>query len=259
MRPARHLRVGGHRRRLQQAVRVPAALPGARPRRRLHPGRAALPGLAAARVRLLRAADRRGPRGQREMPNFVLQKVGDALNDVAADQGLADPAARRGIQGRRADTRESPSLEVMRQLAARGGDVRYCDPLVPALDLDGERYTSVDWSAEEVAEADCVVCSPPHREFLEAPRWDRTRAHRRHAQRRAGRRERAQALTALSRRARAGARPLRSPRRATDAQLAVEVLARCDRTVRRQDQPPGYPVRGFSGDEQVPSTSIRGR
>ena len=71
------------------------------------------------------------------MPNFVLQKVADALNDDG-----------RPIKGSRilllgvtykadvADTRESPSLEVLRQLAHRGGDVRYCDPHIPALELD---------------------------------------------------------------------------------------------------------------------------
>ena len=58
-------------------------------------------------------------------------------------------------------------------LAARGGDVRYCDPHIPALEFDGELYTSVPWSDEEVAAADCVVLLTAHREFLEAPRWDR--------------------------------------------------------------------------------------
>jgi UDP-N-acetyl-D-glucosamine dehydrogenase len=110
------------------------------------------------------------------MPNFVLQKVGDALNDVG-----------RPIKGSRilllgvsykadvADMRESPSLEVFKRLVARGGDVRYCDPHFPALDLDGEPYTSVEWSDEEVREADCVVMLTQHREFLETPRWDQAR------------------------------------------------------------------------------------
>ena len=107
------------------------------------------------------------------MPKFVLQKVGDALNDVG-----------RPIKGSRilllgvaykadvADTRESPSLEVFKQLAARGGDVRYCDPNIPALDLDGEPYTSVEWRREEVEAADCVVLLTAHRPFLEQPLWD---------------------------------------------------------------------------------------
>jgi UDP-N-acetyl-D-glucosamine dehydrogenase len=107
------------------------------------------------------------------MPNFVLQKIGDALNDVG-----------RPIKGSRilllgvaykadvADIRESPSLEVFKQLVARGGDVRYSDPHIPAIDLDGEPYTSVPWSEEEVRAADCVVVLTQHREFLETPRWD---------------------------------------------------------------------------------------
>ena len=78
------------------------------------------------------------------MPNFVLQKIADALNDGA-----------RPIKGSRilllgvtykadvADTRESPSLEVLRQLAQRGGDVRYCDPHIPTQELDDEIYEAV--------------------------------------------------------------------------------------------------------------------
>jgi UDP-N-acetyl-D-glucosamine dehydrogenase len=110
------------------------------------------------------------------MPNFVLQKIGDALNDAG-----------RPINGSRilllgvaykadvADIRESPSLEILRQLVARGGDVRYCDRLIPALDLDGEQHTSVEWSDEEVAAADCVVMLTQHREFLEQPRWEQAK------------------------------------------------------------------------------------
>jgi UDP-N-acetyl-D-glucosamine dehydrogenase len=108
-----------------------------------------------------------------QMPTYVLQKIADALNEAG-----------RPIKGSRilllgvtykadvADIRESPSLEVLRQLAARGGDVRYCDPHFPALDLDGDPYTSVPFTDEEVAAADCVVLLTPHREFVEQPRWD---------------------------------------------------------------------------------------
>ena len=73
------------------------------------------------------------------------------------------------------DTRESPSLEVMRQLFARGADVRYCDPWVAIIELDGVLHESVDWTAEEVRAADCVVVLTQHREFLEQPLWDQAR------------------------------------------------------------------------------------
>jgi UDP-N-acetyl-D-glucosamine dehydrogenase len=107
-----------------------------------------------------------------QMPTFVLQKVGDALNEAG-----------RPIKGSRilllgvtykadvADIRESPSLEVLRQLVARGGDVVYCDPHFPALDLDDVPYASVEFSDEEFERADCVVLLTPHRAFVEQPRW----------------------------------------------------------------------------------------
>jgi UDP-N-acetyl-D-glucosamine dehydrogenase len=107
------------------------------------------------------------------MPTHVLQKVSDALN-----------AASKPIRGSRLlllglaykpevhDTRESPSLEVMRQLIGREGDVRYCDPWVGEIELDDVVHRSVEWTADEVREADCVVVLTPHRQFLEQPFWD---------------------------------------------------------------------------------------
>ena len=110
------------------------------------------------------------------MPSYVVQKVIDALNEAG-----------RPIKGSRLlllgmaykadvhDTRESPSLEVMRQLLARGGDVSYCDLWVPELELDGVRRRSVAWEADEVRAADCVVVLTQHRQFLEKPLWDEAR------------------------------------------------------------------------------------
>lgn len=111
-----------------------------------------------------------------QMPIYVLQKVSDALNDIGLPIKdsrflLLGAAYKAGVS----DTRESPSLEVMRQLLARGGDVRYCDPLVPELELDGVRHLSVDHSTERFQEADCVVVLTAHREFLQHPLWDQAR------------------------------------------------------------------------------------
>src|SRR5205823_3930412 len=73
------------------------------------------------------------------------------------------------------DTRESPSLEIMRQLIARGADVRYCDPYVRTVTLDDVDHESVDFTAEEVEAADCVVVLTAHRDFLEEPLWEHSR------------------------------------------------------------------------------------
>jgi UDP-N-acetyl-D-glucosamine dehydrogenase len=111
-----------------------------------------------------------------KMPQYVVQKVADALNHAG-----------RPIKGSRVlllgvaykpnvhDTRESPSLEVMRQLLARDGDVRYCDPWVSSVDLDGRHHEAVPWSVEEVAVADCVVVLTAHREFVNRSLWEHAR------------------------------------------------------------------------------------
>ncbi len=110
------------------------------------------------------------------MPGYVVQKVSDALNEES-----------RPIKGSRLlllgmaykadvhDTRESPSVEVMRLLLARSGDVVYCDPWVSEIELDGVLHTSVDWSVEEIERADCVVVLTQHREFLDPPLWEHAR------------------------------------------------------------------------------------
>ena len=110
------------------------------------------------------------------MPMYVVQKAGDALNDEGkpikgSNILLLGVAYKADVH----DTRESPSFEVMRQLLLRGGNVTYCDPWVPEAELDGVLHSSVDWTAEVVADADCVVLLTPHATFLERPLWEHAR------------------------------------------------------------------------------------
>ena len=66
------------------------------------------------------------------------------------------------------DIRESPSLEVLRQLRQRGGEVRYCDPWVHEVELDGADPPQRGVVApRRCAPPTASSCSPPHREFLE--------------------------------------------------------------------------------------------
>jgi UDP-N-acetyl-D-glucosamine dehydrogenase len=110
------------------------------------------------------------------MPQYVVQKISDALNESG-----------RPIKGSRIlllgmaykpdvhDTRESPSLEVLRQLLLRGGQVSYCDPWVSEVELDETTHRSVAWEPDVVDAADCVVLLTPHRQFLEEPLWEHAR------------------------------------------------------------------------------------
>jgi UDP-N-acetyl-D-glucosamine dehydrogenase len=107
------------------------------------------------------------------MPLFVVQKISDALNQAGKPiKGsrllLLGMAYKADVH----DTRESPSLEIMRQLIQRDGDIRYCDPWVSEVELDGETHESVEWSKDEIAGADCVVVLTPHTRFSEEPLWE---------------------------------------------------------------------------------------
>jgi UDP-N-acetyl-D-glucosamine dehydrogenase len=107
------------------------------------------------------------------MPSHVVQKVTDALNEDARPlKGSRILLLGLAYKADVHDTRESPSLEIMRQLLARGADVRYCDPWVPEVELDGTLHAGVPWTRETVAGADCVVMLTQHREFLAEPLWD---------------------------------------------------------------------------------------
>ncbi len=110
------------------------------------------------------------------MPEHVVEKVVASLNDG----GLAVNGSRILLLGMAYkadvhDTRESPSLEIMRRLLARGGEVTYCDPWVPAIDLGSGPHTSVAFTPDALATSDCVVLLTPHRRFLERPLWHHAR------------------------------------------------------------------------------------
>jgi UDP-N-acetyl-D-glucosamine dehydrogenase len=99
-----------------------------------------------------------------QMPHFVVDKVQNALND-AGKPVKGSRILVMGVSYKRdiEDMRESPALDVMLLLRRRGGIVSYCDPHVPALNLDGLNLKSVP--LESAADADCVVIVTDHRAF----------------------------------------------------------------------------------------------
>ncbi|HUE76384.1 MAG TPA: nucleotide sugar dehydrogenase, partial [Longimicrobiales bacterium] len=79
-----------------------------------------------------------------EMPRFVVEKVGDALNEhrkpIRDSRVLLLGVSYKKDVG---DVRESPALDILRMLAEKGADLRYHDPLVPELREDGIARRSV--------------------------------------------------------------------------------------------------------------------
>ncbi len=102
------------------------------------------------------------------MPHHVVDKIGDALNTHAkAFRGstvlVLGVAYKRGV----GDVRESPALDIMALLHAKGAGVSYYDPFVPRIDArmwaGGVDLACVDYSAEVLRDADCVAVLTDHR------------------------------------------------------------------------------------------------
>jgi UDP-N-acetyl-D-glucosamine dehydrogenase len=99
------------------------------------------------------------------MPQHVATTIGDLLNE----DGQAVNGARILILGVAykpdvGDMRESPALDIIALLREKSANLRYHDPHVPELRLDGGSLKSVDLTDEELANADIVVIVTDHSE-----------------------------------------------------------------------------------------------
>jgi UDP-N-acetyl-D-glucosamine dehydrogenase len=97
------------------------------------------------------------------MPGYVVDLVADALNRRrrclnGATVLVLGVAYKRGV----ADTRESPALDIVARLQAKGAEVAYADPYVPAITLEGRTFKAIELTDEAVAAADCVVIATDH-------------------------------------------------------------------------------------------------
>lgn len=98
------------------------------------------------------------------MPEWVVQKVADALNAVRkAVHGsrilVLGVAYKRDID----DVRESPALDVIRLLEERGAHVEFHDPFVHEFREEGHTRKGVELSDEMLRWADAVVVVTDHR------------------------------------------------------------------------------------------------
>jgi UDP-N-acetyl-D-glucosamine dehydrogenase len=101
-----------------------------------------------------------------EMPHFVVRKVQDALNE----RGRAVKGSRILVVGVAYkpdidDVRESPALDVIRLLRAKGAAVLYHDPFVDVLREGTEEHRSVELADAELAGVDCAVIITNHRKI----------------------------------------------------------------------------------------------
>jgi UDP-N-acetyl-D-glucosamine dehydrogenase len=104
------------------------------------------------------------------MPHYVVDKVGEALNSRRkAVNGsrilVAGVAYKRDID----DMRESPAMDVLGLLLARGATVAYADPFVPLVHgrewSGGYDIAAVDLTRGQIAQYDCIVIVTDHKAF----------------------------------------------------------------------------------------------
>ncbi len=100
------------------------------------------------------------------MPDYVVELVGDALNDAGKSVKNArililGVAYKKNVD----DCRESPAIDVIELLRKRGATVSYTDPFVPHLHHEPVTMDGVAYDAATVAAADCVVVVTDHSAF----------------------------------------------------------------------------------------------
>ena len=100
------------------------------------------------------------------MPEHVVELVTDALNrrrqSVNGASILALGVAYKANVG---DTRESPALEILATLRAKGAAIAYSDPWVPTATIGDVEMKSVELTEQRLADADCVVILADHAAF----------------------------------------------------------------------------------------------
>ena len=98
-----------------------------------------------------------------DMPRYWVEKVVDALNDAGKPLKnsrvlVLGVAYKKDID----DLRESPALDIIELLRAKGADVRYHDPYVPVISHNGHDLTCEPALDAALDAADCVVIVTDH-------------------------------------------------------------------------------------------------
>jgi len=97
------------------------------------------------------------------MPDYVVQRVADALNDTGlAIRGSKVLAVGVAFKPGVDDLRGSPALEVVERLQDKGAQVAFHDTLIPAVRLGERDLASVPLAADTVGSFDVVVILTPH-------------------------------------------------------------------------------------------------
>jgi len=100
------------------------------------------------------------------MPGYVVSKVNQALNDACKSiKGSKVLVLGVAYKANVSDTRESPAIDVMRELFAKGAKVAFSDPHVDQICVDGRTLRNTRLSPGKLAQYDCAVIVADHSAF----------------------------------------------------------------------------------------------
>jgi UDP-N-acetyl-D-glucosamine dehydrogenase len=103
------------------------------------------------------------------MPEHVTRLLADGLNeDGKAVRGSRILVLGVAYKKNVGDMRESPAIEIIQSLRAKGARVSYNDPYVPVMDLDGWSAESAPVNPEALASYDAVLLITDHSDY----KWD---------------------------------------------------------------------------------------
>ncbi len=111
----------------------------------------------------------------RGMPDYVVRRANDVLSDVGKSvRGARVLLIGVAYKPNIGDVRESPAIEVAERLTECGAVVRYVDPYVSSLTVNGETAVErVDLTAAELEGSELVVITTAH----DATDWALVREH----------------------------------------------------------------------------------
>ncbi|MEX0902962.1 MAG: nucleotide sugar dehydrogenase [Pseudohongiellaceae bacterium] len=100
------------------------------------------------------------------MPAHVVKLVGDALNQrKLCINGARITALGVAYKKNVGDIRESPALQIISMLVRKGAIVRYADPHVPSVEIDGSVLRRIQATDNELKTSDCVLILTDHTSF----------------------------------------------------------------------------------------------
>jgi UDP-N-acetyl-D-glucosamine dehydrogenase len=104
------------------------------------------------------------------MPEFVLHKLADALNDLGKPlRGSKILLVGLAYKANVDDDRESPGYVLMDKLAAKGASLAYYDPFIPVIRPSREHghwagTPSIAWDRQVIESFDAVLIATAHRD-----------------------------------------------------------------------------------------------